>query len=162
FGDYGSSNWERPANNSFRRSARPTMATPDPLAGLIAAAKLSPDNLPLRTHLAESLVSFGRFDEADAEYRAILAKHPQEPTILLGMARLYFQQSKNSQATVVLESLVRDPNAPAAAHVLLAKLLLRDGETERAVARYKLGIEADPSAADVELAAQLGIGQSPT
>ena len=89
------------------------MATPDPLAGLVQAARLSPDNLPLRTHLAESFANLGRFDEAEAEYRSLLAKHPDEPTVLLGMARLYFRQGKTGPATVVLESLIRDADAPA-------------------------------------------------
>ncbi len=137
------------------------MPSPDPLAGLIAAAQLSPDNLPLRTHLAEAFAGLGRFAEAEAEYRAVLAKQPQEPTVLLALARLYHQQGKASQASVVLENLVRDPNAPAGAHVLLAKLLLNEGDAERAVARYKLGVETDPAAADPELAARLGIDQSP-
>lgn len=137
------------------------MATSDPLAGLMAAVKLSPDNVPLRQHLAEALEQLGRFEEAEAEWKALLALQPQGPAVLLGLARLYYQQGKFSQSSVVLESLVRDPNAPGAAHVLLAKLLLRDGDVERAVARYKLGIETDPSAADEGFATQLGIDQSP-
>lgn len=137
------------------------MAAPDPLAGLMAAVQLSPDNVPLRKHLAEAFANLGRFTEAEAEYRAILALHNQEPTALLGLAKLYFQQSQTSQASVVLESLVRDPKAPGEAHVLLAKLLLREGHVERAVARYKLGVETDPAAADLEFAGQLGIDQPP-
>jgi len=136
------------------------MASTDPLAGLITAVQLSPENLPLRKHLAESFANLGRFTEAEAEYRAVLATSSNEPTALFGLARLYYQQSQTSQASVVLEKLVRDPKAPAEAHVLLAKLLLREGKVEQAVARYKLGIEADPDVADLEFAAQLGIDQS--
>ena len=62
------------------------MPSPDPLAGLLAAAKLSPDNVPLLRHLAESLANLGRFDEAEAEWKAILARQPQEPAALLGLA----------------------------------------------------------------------------
>jgi transitional endoplasmic reticulum ATPase len=137
------------------------MPTPDPLAGLVQAARLSPDNLPLRTHLAESFANLGRFDEAEVEYRGVLAKHPDDPTGLLGLARLYFRQSKNGPATVVLEKLVKKSDAPAEAHVLLAKLHLRAGEVQQAVARYKLGVEIDPDVADPDLATQLGIDQSP-
>ncbi|AWM37924.1 ATP-dependent zinc metalloprotease FtsH [Gemmata obscuriglobus] len=137
------------------------MATPDPLAGLIAAVQLSPDNLPLRKHLAEAFAGLGRFAEAEAEYRAVLATHAQDLTARLGLARLYHQQGQTSQAFVVLESLVRDPQAPAEAHVLLAKLWLREGDIERAVARYKLGVEMDPDAVDAEFASRLGIDQSP-
>ncbi len=64
------------------------MPTPDPLAGLIEAVRLSPENLPLRKHLAEAYANLGRFAEAEGEYRAILAAHAQEPTALLGLARV--------------------------------------------------------------------------
>ncbi len=137
------------------------MPSPDPLAGLISAAKLSPDNLPLRQHLAEALANLGRFDEAETEWKAVLARQPNDSAVLLGLARLYFQQSKTSQAMVILENLVRKPDAPAEAQILMAKLHFREGEIERAVACYKLGIEADPDSADLELAAQLGINASP-
>jgi SpoVK/Ycf46/Vps4 family AAA+-type ATPase len=137
------------------------MPAPDPLAGLIAAVQISPDNLPLRMHLAEALAGLGRFAEAEAQYRAVLAAHAQAPAALLGLARVYHQQGQAGQASVVLERLVRDPGAPAEAHVLLARLLLREGKVEHAVARYKAGVEADPAAADPDLAAQLGIDHSP-
>ena len=41
------------------------MSANDPLASLREALKLSPDNLPLRQHLAESLLKLGRAGEAE-------------------------------------------------------------------------------------------------
>jgi SpoVK/Ycf46/Vps4 family AAA+-type ATPase len=137
------------------------MPAPDPLAGLIAAVQISPDNLPLRMHLAEALAGLGRFAEAEAQYRAALAARAQDPAALLGLARVYHQQGQSGQASVVLERLVRDPGAPAEAHVLLARLLLREGKAEHAVARYKAGVELDPAAADPEFEARLGIDRAP-
>ena len=136
------------------------MSTPDPLAGLVEAARLSPDNAPLRRHLAESFANLGRFDEAEAEYKAILAKHPHDVPLKLALAKLYFRQDKNGTAHVVVEDIVKKPDAPGAAHVLFAKLLHRAGEIERAVGQYKLGVDADPGAADGEFANLLGIDQS--
>src|SRR5207247_1534413 len=137
------------------------MALPDPLAGLLEAARLSPDNLPLRRHLAESLAGLGRFDEAETEYRALLARHPQDALLKLALAKLFYQQDKTSQAHVIVEDLVRKPYAPAEAHVLLAKLFHRAGEVEKAVAQYKLGMEIDAAAADAEFANRLGINLLP-
>jgi SpoVK/Ycf46/Vps4 family AAA+-type ATPase len=59
---------------------------------------------------------------------------------------------------VVLEQLVKRRHPLPEAFTLYARLLLRRGEVQQAVAQYKLGIELDPHAGDEELASQLGIG----
>ncbi|MGH6959375.1 MAG: AAA family ATPase, partial [Dongiaceae bacterium] len=79
----------------------------------------------------------------------------------LGLARAFFQQQKDSAALVVLEELIKRSDAPAHSHTLYARLLLRRGEVQQAVAQYKLGVERDPQAADADLAAQLGIDANP-
>jgi len=42
------------------------------IEGLRQAVRLSPDNVPLRQHLADTLLSTGRPAEAEAEFRARL------------------------------------------------------------------------------------------
>jgi Flp pilus assembly protein TadD len=44
------------------------------LATLREALALSPDNVPLREHLAATLLAAGRADEAEAEYREALTR----------------------------------------------------------------------------------------
>ena len=56
--------------------------------------------------------------------------------------------------------MIKQPDAPAKAHLLYSKLLLRAGDAERAVRQYKRALEVDPAAADLELASQLGIDSS--
>lgn len=129
----------------------------DSLDPLRAALAVSPDNVPLRQHLAESLLNLGRPDEAEAEFRAALALAPENPTLKVGLARSFYQQQKESAALVVVEQLVKERNPPAEAHTLYARLLFRRGEVANAVAQYKLAIEIDPSAADDDLANQLGV-----
>ncbi len=121
------------------------------------AVKVSPENVPLRVHLAATLASAGYLDEAVTEYRAALEHEPKNVGTLTGLARVYFQLGKNSQALVVLEDLVRRRDATAEAHVLYARLLFLEGDVASAVAQYKLGMELDDGAADEGLAAQLGI-----
>ena len=121
------------------------------------ALKLSPDNLPLRLHLAGTLAGFGRHDEAEKEYRHALSLAPDDTRPKLGLATCFYQQGKNSAALVIVEELIKSPSAPAAVHVLYARLLLRAGDVERAVRQYKRALDADPSAADAELAARLGV-----
>jgi len=129
----------------------------DAIRSLRQAIEVSPDNLPLRLHLAQSLVGIGRFEEAEEEYRTALAKAPDNQQIKLGLADAYCRQGKSSQAIVIVEDMARRGNAPAGAHVLYARLLLGAGDVAGAVAQYKLGIEIDPDAGDSDLAERLGM-----
>ena len=127
------------------------------------AVRISPENLPLRQALAETLMAHARYDEAEREYKAALALAPQDKPIKLALAAAYYQQEKNSHAMVIVEDLIKGAGSgglPAKALVLHAKLLLRAGETEYAVRQYKRGVEADASAADTAFAARLGIPSS--
>ena len=130
----------------------------DPLEGLREAARLSPENIPLRLHLAQALAGLGRHGEAEEEYLAALAISPDNMEVKLGLANAYLRQEKVSQAMVIVESLVDSRNAPAAAYVLYARLLFREGDVPSAVAQYKLALELDGDVADDELGRQLGVG----
>jgi SpoVK/Ycf46/Vps4 family AAA+-type ATPase len=128
----------------------------DLVAGLRAAVSISPENIPLRIQLAKALSGLGQFEQAEVELRSALAVAPQDAHIKLALAQVYAQQDKRSQAMVIVEALART-QAPAAARVLYAKLLLREGDVPSAVAQYKLALEQDASAADSELGRTLGV-----
>jgi transitional endoplasmic reticulum ATPase len=121
------------------------------------AVRVSPENEPLRRHLAAALTGLGRFEEAEQEYRQALTLNPQCVDLKIELAKVYFQQEKLTQALVIVEDVTAHAKAPGKSHVLYAHLLLRRGEVENAVAQYKLGVELDPSAAEKELAERLGI-----
>src|SRR5688572_22058352 len=87
------------------------------------ALKLSPDNLPLRLHLADTLAGFGRYDDAEKEYRQALSLAPGDVRPKLGLATSFYQQGKNSAALVIVEDLVKAPETPARVHLLFARLL---------------------------------------
>jgi AAA+ superfamily predicted ATPase len=127
------------------------------LAALREALRLSPDNVPLRQHLAETLLSQGQPEQAETEFRDGLSRAPDNAALKLGLARAFLAQQKDSAALVIVEGLVKQRNSPALAHVLLAKLLFRRGEVAQAVAEYKLGVEKDADVADAEFAGRLGI-----
>src|SRR5262245_54957302 len=126
------------------------------------ALKLSPDNVPLRQHLADTLTGLGRHDEAEQEYRQALARSPDSARLKVGLAAAFFHQGKNSQALVIVEDLLKAPEAPARAYLLHARLLFRLGEVERAVRQYREAVDLDPSAADPEFAERLGVGADPS
>jgi ATP-dependent 26S proteasome regulatory subunit len=129
----------------------------DTVQALRQALQFSPDNIPLRQHLAETLLSLGQAEAAEQEFRHALTLAPDHQDISFGLARAFYQQGKHSQAIVLLEDLIRQPQPPARAFILQARLLLNNGSVQQAVQHYHRGIELDPSVKDVELASRLGI-----
>ena len=124
------------------------------------ALRFSPENIPLRRHLAESLLGQGRPDQAEVEFRDALALAPDDLLLKVGLANSFFQQGKQSLAAVILEDVTRRAEVPPRALVLHARLLFQAGEVEEAVRQYRRGVSDDPSVADREFADRLGIRES--
>ncbi|MDB6033040.1 MAG: ATP-binding protein [Verrucomicrobiales bacterium] len=131
------------------------------LESLREALRLSPQNVPLRLHYAQSLLNFGFYPEAEKEFKHLLTLDAQHEQAKLGLASTFYQQGKNSHALVILEDLLKHSRNPARAHLLQARLFYRSGEIEQAVRSYHDAIEADPSIADSELSVRLGIRAQP-
>ncbi|MBI3969003.1 MAG: AAA family ATPase [Chloroflexi bacterium] len=127
------------------------------IRALREALRLSPENVPLRQHLADTLLKSGRADEAEAEYRLALALAPGDSQLKLGLASAFYQQSKNTEALVVVEDLLKSAEVPARAFLLHARLLLRADDRGRAAHQYRRALELDLTIADPELAEQLGV-----
>jgi AAA+ superfamily predicted ATPase len=119
------------------------------------ALAASPDNVPLRRHLAETLFAHGRADQAEAELRALLKIDARDQPAKLLLARAYRAQNKNSAAHVVLEDLVAQGFVRA--RVERARLLLGEGDVEAAVRDYKAAIDDDPTLRDDDLGQRLGV-----
>jgi AAA+ superfamily predicted ATPase/thioredoxin-like negative regulator of GroEL len=133
------------------------MAGDDAIRALREALKLSPDNIPLRRHLAETLLGLGRPEEAEAEFRAALPMAPDDSGLRVGLASAFAQQGKSSHALVIVEDLLKAADAPPRASLLYARLLLRTGESGDALAHYRRAVERDPTLADADLAERLGL-----
>lgn len=132
-------------------------ASEETVKSLRAALSISPDNIPLRQHLAETLLGLGRYGDAETEFRQALAMAPDNLELKLGLANAYSQQGKNSHALVIVEDLIKLPKAPAATFVLYARLLAAAGDERRAASMYRRAIDQDPDVADDELAERLGV-----
>lgn len=120
----------------------------DVLRTLREAVRLSPRNLELRLHLAETLLAWGKAQEAENEYRAALGQAPDDSRAKLGLAKAFLQQDKDGEATVLVESLLAAPDTAAAAYLLHAKLLLKAGDADRAGRAYRTARDLDPELHD--------------
>ena len=139
-------------------------SAPDSPAGetiraLREALRVSPDNAPLRKHLAQTLVSHGYFAEAEREFRHLLNLQPEDDGLKLQLASAFQQQGKRSQALVIVEDIIASSDEPARAYLLQARLFYSAGDVPAAVEAYQEAVEHDPSVEDNELCVRLGIGK---
>ena len=136
-------------------------ANEESIQALREALKVSPDNAPLRIHLGDMLNSCARYDEAEKEYATALALSPGNETAKLGMAYSCYQLGKYSQALVIVEDLIKQAKPPARALIIHSRLLLNDGEVEKARHAYMRGVEIDASVKDPGLYERLGLTEQP-
>jgi predicted Zn-dependent protease len=89
------------------------MSPNDPIVeALREALGLHPDNVPLRKHLADLLMASGRYEEAEKEYRVVLAHTPEDEQSKLSLAEAFCQQQKGTVALVILERMMAGANPP--------------------------------------------------
>jgi SpoVK/Ycf46/Vps4 family AAA+-type ATPase len=124
------------------------------IQGLREALRHSPENIPLRLLLAETLLSLDRTEEAESEFAFVL-KVSDDSKAKFGLARIYFRNKNYSACNVILEELIDGGSSDADVQVLYAKALLKEDETGRAISVYQQVLAADPAYHDEELDAQL-------
>jgi transitional endoplasmic reticulum ATPase len=139
----------------------PTMEPPfDPIAPLREALEASPDNIPLRRHLADQLGRLERFEEAEAEYRDLLGRTPEDDGLRLALAQAYLGQGKAGHADILVELVTGREDPPARAFVLLAQIRIAERDFQGARTAFRSACEMEPSLASNEVAAELGVGSS--
>jgi transitional endoplasmic reticulum ATPase len=136
------------------------MATGDEIIkSLREALSVSPNNIPLRQHLADTLLGYGRAAEAEEEYRAALALDAQNQALRIGLAKALFQQNQIDPALSIVENIMKHSLdiISAETYLLYARLLLPKGKLSQARNEYLKALDADPTVADSTLAEQLGL-----
>ncbi|MHB8575168.1 MAG: AAA family ATPase [Dehalococcoidia bacterium] len=134
------------------------MVDDEAILSLREALAFSPDNVPLRRHLAETLLAQGRSAEAAEEYQQALLRLPDDSRLQLGLATAFFGDGRLPQALVLVERAIERGDGAPSAHLLHARLLLNFGEPARAASAYRRAVEHDLSLSDPHFAEQLGIG----
>jgi transitional endoplasmic reticulum ATPase len=129
----------------------------DTIRSLREALELSPDNVPLRRHLAETLLDAGLAAEAVSEYRQALSAAPHDRALQLGLAEAFRQAGNLSAALVIVEELLKANNVSGETHLLYCRLLLDEEQFDRAARAYRDAVEAEPALADKDLASRLGV-----
>jgi transitional endoplasmic reticulum ATPase len=127
------------------------------IGALRDALAVSPDNVPLREHLAATLLAAGHSAEAEAEFRHAL-EDGAGASARLGLAHAFFALGKLGESQVLAEGLAEDGEPTA--QLLLARILLNQGQPHEARERYTRAVQLDPSISDPELAEALAAGET--
>lgn len=128
----------------------------DAIEALREAVRVSPDNIPLRKHLADSLLNSGDAVGAETEYRAALALSAKDADLQIGLASAFWRQGKTSEALVLLEPLVREHDDRVEPKLMLARIYAGRGELDAAHTQYAAAVDIDPSCAEDDLADAVG------
>ena len=119
------------------------MSSSDTINALKTALSVSPENVPLRLHLASIFIDEQLFDDAERLFKEGLEFSPGSSELLAGLANCFMTQGKNREALVIAEDL--DSRSVNYAHSLLyAKVLFRTGDVQQAVSVYKNMIASKP------------------
>ncbi len=131
--------------------------TPEPaeVTALRGAIAVSPGNTPLRLLLAEALMKYNLFSAAEVEFREALRQEPRHGAAKFGVARAFHGEGKDAEAAVVLEDLLAAGQGPAAAHLLLARILCEGAELQNAAEHARKARALDATAVDGDLDARL-------
>lgn len=118
------------------------------------ALKFSPDNVPLRQHLAEVLVKANRLDEAEEEYLQLL-KLTSDYKIKVGLANVFYSKEMYSKCNVILEEVIDGGFEDFDALILYARALLKEQSVAGAIDIYQRALMLRPGYQDEELDREL-------
>ncbi len=119
------------------------------------ALSFSPDNVPLRLHLAELMVKGYMLDDAAQQYQEVLNKNYGNTKARKGLASVYYKQKKHGAAILVYEALMTDNSLNWEEMVPFVKCLIKEHSTGEAVEVYKKILQQNPGFKDDEIDAAL-------
>lgn len=125
------------------------------IQNLREALAVSPNNVPLRLHLAETLLAKNYLEQAIVEFQRVL-KQENNPKAKLGLAKAFYAFSDFSKCNVILEEL-RENGFNNSFEVLLlhTQALVKENLIADAIQTYQKVIQLNPDYTNQELDQQL-------
>lgn len=113
------------------------------------ALQVSPDNIPLRLHLAELMLNDEMYSEAGEQFSDVLKRNYGNFKAQLGLATCYFNTGKYSAAIVIYEQVTG--KMPVEDQVRYVKCLIKENSMQQAIEVYQKVLAADPLFSDEEI-----------
>lgn len=121
------------------------------LQALLESLKVSPENVPLRRLVADTLLKLGRWDEAEQQARVALQHDTNDAGCKFILAQIYFEQGKLSLGLVLIEDVLATDKSRGPAWLLHARLLQRTGNAVESQVSYHHALQLDASLRDTAL-----------
>jgi len=121
----------------------------DTIKNLLEALQVSPDNIPLRLHLAELMLNDEMYSEAGEQFSDVLKRSYGNLKAQLGLASCYFNTGKYSAAIVIYEQLTG--KLPLEDQIRFVKCLIKENSMQQAIEVYQKILGADPLYSDEEI-----------
>jgi transitional endoplasmic reticulum ATPase len=115
------------------------------------AISFSPENIPLRLHLAEMMIKEHLLNDAAEQYNEVLKRSYGNVKARKGLASVYYRQKKYSTAIIVFEELFKEEVLSWDEMVLFVRSLVKEESFDEAVEVYKKVLSINPSFTDDEL-----------
>ncbi|MEC5148162.1 AAA family ATPase [Chitinophaga sp. 212800010-3] len=115
------------------------------------AVQFSPENVPLRLHLAQVLLQDYDYAAAEEQYRKVLELSSANTAAQLGLARTFYHQQKYSAAIVVLEQLEHREPDHFDALLLHCRILVKEKSMPQAKEIYQHLLQINPGFRDEAL-----------
>ncbi len=129
------------------------------IESLREALKVSPNNIPLKLHLANILVHAERLDEAEKEFSELITL-TDDAESKTGLANVFYLKGEYSKCNVILETLIHNENNDFDTLILYAKALIKEKSLEKAQEVYALALSQNQGFRDEELDNELRLGSS--
>ena len=128
-----------------------------PLKAFQDALRQSPENLPLLLLYGRACQEELQMEDAIAAYEKAVELDPRHIDAQIGLARALLDSGNASKAAVRTEMVLRQHPQCAAAHLLLSRIHLTEGDKTRARQHFKTAAQLDASVTDSGLEQDLGL-----
>lgn len=123
----------------------------DNIDNLKEALQFSPNNIPLKLLLANSLLKLNRYEEAESHYLETIVIDSSNVEAKIGLSHLYFQRDEYSKSIVILEDILRIDDKNFDALILFTKVLIRENSIDLAIKNYQNALQINPKYVNDEL-----------
>ncbi len=115
------------------------------------ALQISPNNIPLRLHLADMLMKENQVNDASDQYSEILRRQNGNVKALTGLSEVYLRQQKYSAAIILFEQLQQEGALTFDGKVKFVRCLLKEHSVAQAKGLYLQVLQEQPNFRDAEI-----------
>lgn len=108
----------------------------DAINNLLEALSFSPNNIPLKAHLANLLFNAKRLDEAKIQFQELIKLTP-DSSYKLGLAKVFFSKKEFANCNVILEELLELGENNVEVYELYCKALIEENQYALAIKYYQ-------------------------